>query len=802
MVRRRSRDRQTKPAAGDTSEGAGAGQSGGGRTGDERVFEVGAGVAAALYSAMSLIYFLPAFMPGRHIFGTDYTQVGYIMYEFARQRIAEGSLPGWVPHIFGGLPMFANPGSVFYPIRLLSNALFPGTWAMPVTYVFQFAIAGFGMYLLARELRCRSWVAFVAGVAFMFTGITMSAVHAGHDGRIIVATFAPLFLFFLHRGVRTGALPWFAGAAATLGFALLSFQIQSNYYLLLSGAAWAVFALVHLGIVRTPRALASRSALGLAAVAFGFAMAAVNFLPFREYVADSPRGEARGYEYSTSWALPPVELVGMAVPEHSGVLGDYAGANPFKLNNEYMGATVLLLLVLGFLFARRDRYWWFFAGLAAFMTLIALGGHTPAYRLFYEVLPGTQRFRAPSIAFFMVATALVAMAAVTLERLAEARQARIEPASRQGSRKVQADRSGRLLAWGLGACVIIAVLAAIIATAMPGHPQAAAGFARFALVTAVAAILVWLWWLAALPTIAFAALLAVLTATDLSVVNRQFFSTVDAPERMFGMDSFIRYLAEAPRPNRVWILPAPDWHDNNVLMLYGVEQAGGQHGNQLQRFNEYAGTTGETYVNWMNMFSHSNFVNAANVRYVVSRVDLQLTGEDTLTMRQRHREGGFIYENLRAMPRAWLVGSVIATADTMAALEILRDDGFDIAASAVVYGPDPGLSDQPLEGAVEIHEHTPDRVVLSARSNRPALLVLSDNFHRDWVATVNGTEVPILRTNHTFRGVVVGAGASEVVFEFTPRALHAGFRIYLVTMLLLAGYCAWLLVACLRRRTA
>ena len=74
-------------------------------------------------------------------------------------------------------------------------------------------------------------------------------------------------------------------------------------------------------------------------------------------------------------------------------------------------------------YSSRDRRWWFFLGLTVFALSIALGGNTPLYRLYYEVLPGTKRFRAPSLSFFIVAMSLVAMAAITLERLAALRDA-------------------------------------------------------------------------------------------------------------------------------------------------------------------------------------------------------------------------------------------------------------------------------------------------------------------------------------------------------------------------------------------
>ncbi|HEU0300559.1 MAG TPA: YfhO family protein, partial [Longimicrobium sp.] len=85
-------------------------------------------------------------------------------------------------------------------------------------------------------------------------------------------------------------------------------------------------------------------------------------------------------------------------------------------------------------------------------------------------------------------------------------------------------------------------------------------------------------------------------------------------------------------------------------------------------------------------------------------------------------------------------------------------------------------------------------------ASRPALMVLSDNWYKDWHATVDGREVPIHRTNHTFRGVVVPQGEHTVEFTFRPAQLRTGFTLYLAGFALLAAYGLWLLLRSRRRR--
>lgn len=772
----------------------------------------GGWVAAGIYFTLAVVYFLPAFLPGAHIYGSDYLAGAYFAHDFISDRFAAGSLPKWVPYLYGGLPLFSNPGSAFYPFRFVADLLFPTTRIFPALYVIQFTLGGVGMYLLGRELGARRWVAFIAGLAFQFTGLMMSFVLAGHDGRIIVATFAPLFLFFIHRGVRTGRVLDFAGMAAVLGTSLLSFQIQSNYYLLLGGAAWAGFSLARQRTRLSGRALGIRAGLGLAGVALAFGLAAVNFLPFTDYVDASPRGgDGRGYEYATSWSMPPGEVTGLALPEHAGILELYRGDNPFKLHTEYVGAVVMLLVLLGLWVSRRDRRWWFFGALSLFALSLSFGGHTPIYRLYYALLPGTPMFRAPSISFFLVSTSLVVMAALTLDRLATLRDAGHGDGRRGGHGGGDDGHDGGddastldRVPWILGGISALALLVLLVAAGGTGSDargqELARGSLRVAVVTWLAAGALWLWLRRSLDARVLVAALAVLVVVDLWIVDRRFFETVEPPEYMFAADGVVETLQAQPGVFRVWVLPfagaggQPYRGHGNYLMYHGIEQAGGEHGNHIQRWGELVGAGLEVYVDWHNFIGDlqrlveapsgaappANFLAAANVRYIVSTVGLPGLPEV-----YRGPEG-LIYEVPGALPRAWLVEEAVVAEGAEAVIAAFQRADFDPARTALVSAPlaDP-LGSGPVSGGVEVVEHTPDRVRLSSEASRRALLVLADNYYGGWEASVDGEPAPVHRVNHALRGVVVPEGRHEVVFEFRPGDLYTGVVVSLLSALIL-----------------
>jgi hypothetical protein len=777
--------------------------------------------AAAIYLILSFVFFLPAFMPGQHIYGTDYLAGGYFFYEFISERLGSWSLPKWVPYIFGGLPMAANPGSTYHPVHFIAELLLPTSRVLATIFVVQFWAAGVGTYLLARELDCRPWIALVAGIAFQFTGITLSWVYAGHDGRIIVATLAPAFFYFLHRGVRTASIAPFAGASATLGLALLSFQIQNSYYLLLAAAGWGVFLLFHFGLRTRPRVMLGMAGMGVGAVAYGFILAAVNFLPFLDYIPQSPRGEegGRGYEYSVSYSMPPGELLSMAVPEQHGasvadpLTGEpmfpaYQGENPFKLHTEYVGAFALIMLALGFAYSRRNRYWWFFLGLSIFGLTLALGGNTPIYRLYYELLPGTKQFRAPSLSFFVVALSLAVMAALTLERLARLR----ESSEGRGAAADDAARALARLPWIVGAVAGLAFLGA--AAAAEG---AAEGWSRFALFASLVAGALALWTKRRIGTAAVAVILVVVTTADLWVIGKRFLHTIDPPSAIFAPDDVITFLQAQPRPARIWTFPFPDTYRGNGAyggdypMLFEFDQVGGEHPNMLQRWNEYVGAGTATYIDWHNLITDASvvdgpagqaiafrgepgFLDAANVRYIVSMAPLSHP-----TLREVHRGSALVYQNANALPRAYLVPAISEVAPERM-VEAMTAAEWDPARVAFVPpGSVPDLEPGPLTGNAAVVEYEPDRVVVRTTASRDALLVLADNYYEGWIARIDGVERPVLLVNHTFRGVAVPAGEHTIEFVYSPRDLYLGLYVTLSGFALLAVYGGFLLFRRRRR---
>jgi hypothetical protein len=160
--------------------------------------------------------------------------------------------------------------------------------------------------------------------------------------------------------------------------------------------------------------------------------------------------------------------------------------------------------------------------------------------------------------------------------------------------------------------------------------------------------------------------------------------------------------------------------------------------------------------------------------------------------------GTDIYENRRALPRAWLTHqAAVLVSDEVR--RRLRDPTFDPAQTALLEAPLP--ADQPLPAAppppggdqVTIVDYQPEQVIIGSTSPAPGLLLLSDQAFPGWVATVDGQPTAIVTADHALRAVYVPAGRHAVRFAYQPGSFLLGAAITGGTLLLLVmiGLAGW-----------
>jgi hypothetical protein len=158
-----------------------------------------------------------------------------------------------------------------------------------------------------------------------------------------------------------------------------------------------------------------------------------------------------------------------------------------------------------------------------------------------------------------------------------------------------------------------------------------------------------------------------------------------------------------------------------------------------------------------------------------------------------------VYRVKFSLPRAWAVSDVRVVPDPAAQLAAVLDPAAHPGDVAVVETP-PSLAISPgiPRPDVTVASPRPDAVDVATRSTGNALLVVADAWHPGWTASLDGGEVPLMRTNYAFRGVAIPTGEHTIEMRFRPRSLIYG------AIVSAAAAVVWLALAAaaVRRRSA
>ena len=748
-------------------------------------------IAFACLTLFVLILCAPMFA-GKTLLGpgSDQFSAGYPFTVFWNDYVrAQGAVPQWDPYIFGGLPYIAAPhGSTFHPIVLLRFIL-PPDLAINASFLIHLILAGFFAYLFFREYKL-PWVAAVAGaLAFQLTGQVASLVNSGHEGKVIVSGLLPLALWGLTRWIRAGRVSGAAILSISVGLAILSPQLQMAYYLMLCAGLFALYLAFLDPECPAQRVAVLRLAGSLGAVMLGGAIAAIQVLPFLQYIAFSPRadqGVSSGWLHATSWAMPPEELIDTFLPQFSGLKDLYSGTNVFKGHTEYLGVVALILASIGVTQTApaRSRLRWAFVTLALFFLTFALAGATPFFRIWYAILPMISKARAHSMAFYIVAFAVAVWVAFGVERILERRPTK------------------GLVAWmvGLGVVLLFGLSGAwsnlARSFADPAKIENIAanrdallwGTLRVVAFGAAVLGLIWAWGQGRVRAVPFAALLFGLIGLDLYTIDRQFFVYAPRARELFAPDAITEQIRKTPLPYRVFDTGV---YGASVLMSYGIPQVLGYHGTEVAAYDELLGGKNA----WRNL-RYPPLFRLLAIRYVIFGDSVNLPGYHRVLGPIPNTFGArsYLYEADNPPPYVRVVPAAIkGEADRI--IPTLIDPRLDYD-RVVLFTPDEPVNPLPVDSMpppspskAQVTAWEPGRmsIALDPVPPKPSYVLVSENWYLDWHATVDGADAQVLKGDQTFITVPVPAGARRVELVYRSSRYGTGKLMSILATLIVLG---------------
>lgn len=153
-----------------------------------------------------------------------------------------------------------------------------------------------------------------------------------------------------------------------------------------------------------------------------------------------------------------------------------------------------------------------------------------------------------------------------------------------------------------------------------------------------------------------------------------------------------------------------------------------------------------------------------------------------------------IYENPRALPRAWIVPQARAVSedDALRTIRGENEQPFNPREVALLEIGDESKPDLPQttfaqHPEAKIVHYEPNRLTIETKADNRGILVVSEMNYPGWEATIDDQPVTIFQTNYLLRGIMLPAGSHRVEMRYTAPAARLGAIISALALLAIGG---------------
>ena len=356
-----------------------------------------------------------------------------LVSDFARS----GRFLYWDPWSNGGIPLAGDPSvGAFSPLNLAVGVLTGGTSVgFRIYWLLVWLTGGFGILMLARQLRAPAWGGAVVALGFLFCGVYTG--NAEHTSCIVAFSFLPLVVWRLDHALVSRRLQSAAEAGALWGLSALSgypaLTIVTGLFCVLWAAGRMAFPETRsLKVESVSENLRSLTAIRAKVGAFlaifavlllvGIAvLSPTYYMFFAEGAETNARTGPLNREVAIlSNALDPGALSTLSSPYLAALKaknqlygsGQMWPATDLSMCSIYSGVVVTAFAMLALLTRPRDRWRWWLILLAALSVSCSLGGALPLRGWLYDWVYPMRFFRHSAIFGFYFVFTLCALALI------------------------------------------------------------------------------------------------------------------------------------------------------------------------------------------------------------------------------------------------------------------------------------------------------------------------------------------------------------------------------------------------------
>jgi hypothetical protein len=760
---------------------------------------------AGIFLAVTAVFYWPV-LTGKGFLWNDFLEQNFVYRLFSAVSLKQGVIPFWNPYVFSGMPFFADvQAAVLYPLNLVLTLFATKDWLNPMLVEYQIILhilmAGYFMYLLAREFGSSKSGAVLSGITFMLCGFFTT--HVFHANLVEAAAWFPLAIFLFKRTMDRMSLLYMSATALTLSMIFFCGYPQLMVHMYYWLAAYYVFGL----IVRVrekikPASELKRALLFAGLVALGIGTSGVQMLTTQELAQNSVRPKLE-FNESCEGSFRPYRFITMIVPNYFGQpqksaywgvsSGDVRGGmHNYWETAMYAGVIPLVLAVIAAFFIRTPLSL-FLSIMGVLSVLLAMGNSFFLYGLAFKFLPAMNAFRIPGRFAFMFSISVSVLSGLCITWL-----------QRTGPREALKPRFllERILLGATGLFFVVGFLYAagffkqgivdfLVSSGSfgsnPGqisayvdreiYPLVVKGVWIFCGLFAVGAVVCVARLRAKLSGKTTALLLSGATALDFMVFGYGFAAGKTDPSVMYEKSPVIEQLQQMGKSEFFRI----NSRDSNP----GTDDLGGPN----MAFRKNQGSVHRLFLmeGYNPLRLKRQLVNRKektldilNVKFAIA-VD-PARGSMSLATRPAY------------FPRARMVYDYAVEPDESKILTALYDSSLDHRKTVILeekpaVSIDANIADTSWN--CQITNYGLNSIDINVTTPKNGLLVLSEIQYPSWRAVVDGKPAPLYRADYALRAIPVEKGRHKVSCYFSMNMFHKGLLLSLISLLITMALGAW-----------
>lgn len=794
-------------------------------------------IAVVVFVVVALVYCKPI-LQGKELHQSDVSLWKASAQNSFEYKEKHGHFPLWTNGQFSGMPAFqitsvgSNPVSIVYAANVLTLNL-----PKPVSFFFLACIC---FYFLSQVLRVNPYIGLFGALSYAYATYNPIIIAEGHDTKMQAIAYLPAFigslLLLYHKKYLWGTTL----TALFTGLLISANHLQITYYAALIAVIMSISFGIHWIKQKNFKQLFAAASLVIFAAMLGIMVNAVTLYTTYEYSKRTIRGGSQladsastvtktglSKDYALSYSMYKTEPLVMMFPRAYGgssrkleMAEDKSKAiealqqMPQQLGQQiqgflqfywggidgaggtagppYLGAIVCFLAILGFVMLDGKHKWWILT--ACVLTfLMSSGKYLEGFNtLVLKYLPMYDKFRAPSMILVIPTLLLSMMSVMSLNHIL----------SRENRETVFAQYQKGLLA----VAAVFAVAFVIYFTSdftsepdkmllqnistIPDAQQKAAveppiraflnglkedrqslflgDIGRSLMFILVAALAILLFLKRKLNN-ALAVTLAVgvfafidVIIIDTKYLNAENFQEVADSEDRFQPSAADKQIIQDTGYYRVLDVSQgiSAAFNGGPLTAYFHNSIGGYHPAKLSIYQDLIEKQLYNFPNCLPV------LDMLNTRYIITSA--QQNGQQLMAQ-----------PNPEALGASWFVKTIEykkVPAEVMKALT-----GFNPKDTAILDETEKkNLVTNPVTDSsayIKLVYNDNDIIEYKSSSRDTEFAVFSEIYYdAGWIATIDGKEAPIVRTNYVLRGLQVPAGDHKIVFEFKPDSFYASSR--------------------------